>query len=78
VELERVKSRTGIREANFLHLNHARKLWTYTADLYAVALAFLAISGMFVIKGKKGIKGRGAWLTGIGVVVPIVFLWIYL
>jgi len=78
VELERVKSRTGIREANFLHLNHARKLWTYTADLYAVALAFLAISGMFVIKGKKGIKGRGAWLTGIGVAVPIVFLWIYL
>ena len=77
-ELERVRSRTGIREANFLHLNHAKKLWTYMADLYAVALAFLAISGLFVIKGKKGIKGRGAWLMGIGVAVPIVFLWIYL
>jgi len=76
-EVERVKSRIGIREANFLHLNHARKLWTYTADVYAVALAFLAISGMFVLKGKKGITGRGAWLTGIGVAVPIVFLWIY-
>ncbi len=76
-ELERVKSRAGIREANFLHLNHARRLWTYVADFYAVALAFLAVTGVFVIKGKKGIKGRGAWLTGIGAAVPLVFLWLY-
>jgi hypothetical protein len=76
-ELERVTSRTGLREANFLHLNHAAKLWTWVADLYAVALLFLAISGLFVIKGKKGIKGRGGWLTAIGIAVPIFFLWIY-
>ena len=76
--VETVQNRKLLREANFLHLNHAKKLWTYMADLYAVALLILAITGLFVIKGKKGIKGRGAWLTGVGVAVPIVFLWLYL
>jgi hypothetical protein len=76
--LETVRNRTLLREANFLHLNHARRLWTYMADLYAVALAVVAITGLFVLKGKKGITGRGAWLTGVGVVIPIAFLLAYL
>jgi hypothetical protein len=75
---ERVRDRRVLREANFLHLNHPKKLWTYAADVYAVALALLAITGLFVLKGKKGIKGRGAWLTAAGVVIPMVFLWLYL
>ena len=77
VMLESVQSRFFLREANFLHLNHARKLWTYAADVYAVALLLLAITGLFVIKGKKGITGRGAWLTGAGVLIPVVFLLLY-
>lgn len=75
---EHVRDRRLLREANFLHLNHARQLWTYVADLYAAALALLAVSGMFVLKGKKGMAGRGAWLTGVGILVPLVFLWLYL
>jgi len=63
---------------NFLHLNESKKLWTWMADLYAIALALLAITGLFVLKGKKGITGRGAWLTGAGVVIPVVFLLMYL
>jgi len=74
---ERVKSRVGIRETNFLHLNAPKKIWTYVADIFAVALAFLAISGLFMIKGKNGIKGRGAWLTIAGILIPILFLLLY-
>jgi hypothetical protein len=74
---ETVRDRRVLREANFLHLNHPKKLWTYFADAYAVALALLAVTGVFVLKGKKGITGRGAWLTGAGVVIPVVFLWLY-
>jgi hypothetical protein len=76
--VEVVRPRPILREANFLHLNHAKRLWTWLADLYAVALGLLAITGLFVLKGKKGITGRGAWLTGIGVAVPLLFLWLYL
>ncbi len=73
-----VTSRTLLREANFLHLNHAKKLWTYMADVYAGALGLLAITGLFVLKGRKGITGRGAWLTGAGILVPVAFLLLYL
>ena len=77
VVVESAQSRTLLREANFLHLNHARKLWTYAADIYAAALLLLAITGLFVIKGKKGITGRGAWFTGAGVLIPVIFLLLY-
>ena len=72
-----VKNRKGLQEANFLHLNYVGKLWTYAADLYAICLLLVAITGLFIIKGKKGITGRGAWLTGVGVLIPLFFLWLY-
>jgi uncharacterized protein len=75
---EIVKTRPLIYEMNFLHLNHPKKAWTYVADLYAISLAALAITGLFVLKGKQGITGRGAWFTAAGIVLPIVFLWLYL
>lgn len=78
VTMEKISSRPLLKEFNFLHYNYARKLWTYVADLYAFSLFLLAITGLFVIKGKKGIKGRGAWMTAIGIVIPIVFLIYYL
>jgi hypothetical protein len=76
--VERVRERALLREANFLHLNQPRALWTWVADLFAVALAVLAVSGLFMIRGRKGITGRGAWLTAAGVLVPLVFLALYL
>ena len=76
--VEVVRARPIFRQANFLHLNHAKRLWTWMADLYAVALGLLAVTGLFVLKGRKGITGRGAWLTGTGIIVPLVFLWLYL
>jgi hypothetical protein len=73
-----VRDRKGLQEANFLHLNRARRLWTYAADLYAICLLLVAITGLFIIQGAKGITGRGAWLTGAGVLIPLFFLWLYL
>ena len=58
---------------NMLHRNAPQKMWTYIADLYSVSLMFLAISGLFIIKGKNGITGRGAWLTSIGIIIPILY-----
>ena len=77
-ELELVKPRPILGPANFLHLNTPRKLWTWVADLFALALIFLAISGLFMIKGKNSITGRGKWLTAGGVLIPLVFLLLYL
>lgn len=73
---DRAIPRPILREMNFLHLNHPKKAWTWFADLYAVALAFLALSGLFMIRRKT--MRRGIVLTGIGVVIPIFFLILYL
>lgn len=72
------KRRFLLFESNFLHLNHPKKIWTYVADLYAVGLFILALSGLFMIFGKRGIKRRGAVLTMIGFAIPVVFLALYM
>jgi len=74
--LERLKRRPIFYEVNYLHYNPAR-LWMWFSDLFCVALILVSITGLFVLKGRKGITGRGAWLTGIGVVIPLVFLLMY-
>lgn len=74
---EKVTPRSVIHQMNFLHLNHPKKLWSWFADLYALCLGILATTGLFVLKGKKGLTGRGAWLTGAGIILPVFFLWLY-
>lgn len=60
---EEVRERPILRAFNFLHLSEAKKLWTWMADLYALALLTLALTGLFILRGRNGITGRGAWLT---------------
>jgi hypothetical protein len=68
------RPRLLLRVANWLHLNRGKKSWTYVADAYAVFLLYLATSGLFMIKGKKGLIGRGGVLGLLGVLVPIVYV----
>jgi len=70
----RIQERPLLRRANLLHLNEPRGVWTYIADLFAIALILLAVTGLFMMKGKYGITGRGAWLTGLGILLPIAVL----
>jgi hypothetical protein len=68
------KERPFFRQINFLHLNEPRRLWTWIADLYAVALAFLAITGPLLVRGRKGLRGRGGVLVGLGLALPLLAL----
>jgi hypothetical protein len=68
------KSRPLLRIANWLHLNRGKKAWTYVADAYAIFLIFLAGSGIFMIPGKKGFKGRGWVFVGAGIALPIAYV----
>ena len=73
---ENLKKRPVFYQVNFLHYNPG-KLWVWFSDFYCVALILLAISGLFILKGKNGITRRGAWLTVAGIIVPVVFLVMY-
>jgi hypothetical protein len=74
--IEFSKRRRIFAEMNYLHYNPI-KYFTYFSDLYAGALIVLAITGLFIVRGKKGITGRGAWLTLIGIIVPLIYLFVY-
>ncbi len=71
---EEVRERPVLYQLNYLHLNRAKGLWTWVADVYAVALFLLAVTGIFIIRGKKGLGGRGRWLMLAGVVLPLLVL----
>ena len=77
VMVEATQSRPVLFEMNQLHLNHAKRAWTWIADLFALALMLLAITGLFVLKGRLGITGRGAWLTAAGF-LPVVYWLVFL
>ena len=73
---ERISRRPVLFHVNFLHLNHGKGLWTWYADIYAFAMLVLALTGISIITGKKGIKGRGLLLMIAGLVLPLVFLFV--
>lgn len=64
-------------EVNKLHLNELKGVWTYVADAFAVALIFLALTGLFMMKGAHGLARRGKWFVLAGLSVPVAFV-IYL
>ena len=72
--MERVTPRPLLFSANALHLNRLKGAWTFVADLYAILLFYLAAGGIFMLRGKTGLGGRGKWLVALGAVVPIGFL----
>lgn len=69
--LKTLSRRPVLFEVNSLHLNNLKGVWTYVADLFAVALLFLAITGMTMMKGDRGLAGRGKWFVGAGLLIPI-------
>jgi len=74
LEDERVRRRFAFYELNYLHLNHGKGIWTWLADVYAVGLTILALTGIFIIQGKKGLGGRGRWLLAAGLAIPLIYL----
>jgi len=76
VTVQQRSPRFFLRVANWLHYNRGKKAWTYVADIYAVMLLYLAISGLFMIKGRLGLRWRGAILVTAGIAIPLTYvLW---
>lgn len=76
-QYEEITKRPVLHTFNFLHLNEPKKLWTIYADIYAVSLLIIAITGMFMKKGKEGFIGKGGIIAVTGMIIPIIFLFMY-
>ena len=74
--LEITRRRPIFREVNYLHYNPI-KYWTWYSDIFSGALIILGISGILIPRGSRGITKRGAWLTLLGIIIPMIYLFIY-
>jgi uncharacterized protein len=74
--VERISKRPLFYQLNSLHYNPG-KWWKYFSDIFCLSLLTVSYTGLFIIKGKNGITRRGAILTLIGILLPLMFLFIY-
>ena len=74
--VERISRRPVFYQVNFLHYNPG-VWWKYFSDIFCIALILVTITGLFLVKGRNGITRRGAILTATGIILPLIFLFIY-
>jgi hypothetical protein len=74
VTVQARSSRLFFRAAVWLHATRGKAAWKYISDAYAVLLLYLAISGIFMIKGKLGLRWRGTILILVGLGAPVGYL----
>lgn len=72
-EYEMHTKRQLIYWVNKLHYNKV-KGWSIMGDIFAVSLIFFALSGLLMVKGRNGIKGRGKWYLILGVLIPVIYI----
>ena len=72
-EYETFQKRPFIYWINRLHYNKVGG-WSIMGDLFATSLIFFAVSGLFLVRGKNGIAGRGKWYLIIGILIPIIYV----
>ena len=75
VTFELYNNRPIIEFFNKLHYNQ-KKGWTIFADFFALSLILLTISGLIIVKGKKGFLRRGVYFTMLGIVAILIYVWI--
>jgi hypothetical protein len=52
------------------------KWWIYYSDIFGVAMLVIASTGMFIQKGENSFWGRGWKLALVGLIFPLVFLFL--
>lgn len=76
--MQYLQKRPFIFGINKLHRASIGTLWKWVSDLMAVILILVAVSGLFLLKGKRGFSRWGWWLMVAGIVVPLFFALIYI
>lgn len=70
---EKIRKRAFFSSLNRLHYNPTR-WWTWFSDIFAVCLLVITITGLFMLKGPKGMIGRGGIEFLIGILIPLLFI----
>jgi len=74
-EIDYVRTIPVLGQMTILHKSTS-KWWIWFSDIFGIAMLIIAITGMFISKGKYSFKKRGWVLALIGLAFPFVFLFI--
>ena len=75
--IEKSTRRPILYQLNMMHKNRPHSWWTWFSDIFALGLIIITITGLFLIKGKKGITGRGAILVIAGIALPLIAMFVF-
>jgi hypothetical protein len=73
VVYESLRRRPLVSQMTTLHYNPG-KWWTWFSDAFAIALIVITITGLVMLKGNKGLIGRGGIELIIGIAIPVLLL----
>ncbi len=73
-----LQRRPVIFEMNKLHKATLGTFWKWTSDFMGVVMIFVAVTGLFILKGKRGFGRWGWWLTFAGIIIPLLFAILYI
>jgi len=62
-------------QMTILHVDTS-KWWIYYSDVFGVAMLVIACTGMFIQKGENSFWSRGWKLALVGIIFPLIFLFI--
>ncbi len=74
-KIESYKITPVLGQMTILHVDTS-KWWIYYSDVFGVAMLVIAFTGMFIQKGENSFWGRGWKLALIGLIFPLIFLFL--
>ncbi|MFI3327860.1 MAG: PepSY-associated TM helix domain-containing protein [Rikenellaceae bacterium] len=72
---EQHKRRPVVYWFNRLHYNRVNG-WSFMGDFFAASLIFFALSGLLMVPGSRGVKGRGKWYLMVGIAIPLLYVFL--
>ena len=69
---ESIRKRPVLSSLNRLHYNPSR-WWTVFSDVFLAGLIVIVLSGLVMMRGPKGLRGRGGVELIAGILIPLLF-----
>jgi hypothetical protein len=67
-----------VAQLYFIHMSFRDDNWfKWYSDIFALGLLTIAITGMFLVRGKNSFRKRGWWLALAGLIAPMLAVLLY-
>jgi len=74
-KIESYRTTPVLGQMTKLHVDTS-KWWIYYSDVFGIAMLVIAFTGMFIQKGENSFWGRGWKLALLGLIFPLIFLFL--